>query len=87
MSLSAMDRAKNLVERFNGMTFSGGIGTEWLISQIAEQIEQARRDALLEAAEIAEVHISNRSGGVWGNGYSHAVMEITKNIRSRAEGK
>ncbi len=39
------ERARQIVERFNGITFSEGIGTGWLLSELAAQIAEAQREA------------------------------------------
>lgn len=50
--------AKELAERFSGMTFSGGLGTEWLISKIAKALQAAYQKGEEEmrerAAKVAE---------------------------------
>lgn len=35
------ERAEKIVNRFHGMTFSGGLGTEWLKSIVAAEIKAA----------------------------------------------
>lgn len=48
---NAEDVAKELVERFSGMTFSGGLGTGWLISEIAKALEDYANERILELFE------------------------------------
>lgn len=40
------ERAEKIVNRFHGMTFSGGLGTEWLKSIVAAEIKAAVEEAL-----------------------------------------
>lgn len=60
------------------------------VHQIQLEYEEAirsesRKSAFLRAAEIAEKHIKFKVGGIWGDGYDTAVMDITKTILAEAE--
>ena len=39
-----MKRAEQIANQFHGMTFSGGLGTEWIKSQIAAALREAREE-------------------------------------------
>lgn len=86
--MTSTERADKIVSKFDGMTLSGGLGTAWLKTQIAAEIEQAvdeatraresyltgKKVAYEEAAKIADEY----------NSLGHYHPEIAEEIRAKA---
>lgn len=79
---SLRERAERLVRKFDGMTFSGGLGTEWLIgnieSELKEACEEAIRDKIVEMCEGEDCFVAQKEQEAYEKGFERGIEEAYK---------
>jgi len=77
-----IERAESLVIKFNGMTFSGGLGSAWLKEKIEVEIQAAVDDGQKEVLEQNEVIVQVRLDAAYKRGAEEereACAQIAEN--------